>query len=285
MPDRVLVDSDAILPGPVFTGPDEEAVAPDDPPDVTAVSRVTGETLEPPIAVAVEDAVGQYTVMLTAADHTAELDIIDLTWSGEAGGKLRTYTQTVEVVGGFYNSIPSLRTVSSLAARPIEQLRKYRTEIEDICEEARGTAYVPRVAIDRFTGGLIRLKHRHVQRILSVTVDGTAQDAARYEVDPVTRTVTTSNGGIWFSSDVAIAYVHGYPSPPAALVEAERIFIRAKCTRDASDSNRNPSSVTNLATQEVYRYTTADPRFGRWTDIDEVNEKINAVPDERVLVR
>lgn len=286
MADRVLVDSDATLPGPVFTGPDEEAVAPDDTPDVVAVSRVTGETLEPPIAAAVdgEGAVGQFTVELTAADHTADLDIIDLTWSGEIAGKLRTYTQTIEVVGGFYDSVPSLRSISSLSSVPLASLRKYRAEIEDKCEEARGTAYVPRVAIETFAPGPIRLRHRHVQRLLSVTIDGTTQDVDHFEVDPVTRTVTSSNGGVWADTSITIAYVHGHLSPPVALVEACREFVRAKATVDKADTNRNPTSVTNLATQEVYRFGTADPKYGRWTGLESVDSRINSVADERVLI-
>lgn len=283
MTERVLVDSDATITGPVFTDADETAADTTSTPTVTAVSRVSGETLTAPSVTALA-AAGAYTADLTAAAHTAELDVIDLTWTGTVAGKTRTYSQTVEVVGGFYDSIPSLRTITSLASRPVAQLRKYRAEIEDKCEEARGTAYVPRCAIETFTSGPVRLRHRHVQRILSITVDGTTRDVADYEVDPITRTVTTANGGIWFTTDVVIAYVHGYLSPPAALVEACREFVRAKVTIDSADANRNPTSVTNLATQEIYRFGTADPKYGRWTGLESVDSRINSVTDERVLI-
>lgn len=284
MIERVLVDSDATITGPVFTDANEAAADTTGTPTVTVTSRVTGATLAAPVVTALA-APGEYTADLTALVHTADLDILDLVWTGTVATKTRRYTQTVEVVGGFYDSIPSLRTISSLATKPVAQLRKYRTEIEDKCEEARGTAYVPRVAVETFTCGPVRLSRRNVQRILSVTVDGVSRTAADYTADRVTRNVTTANGGIWFTDTVTIAYVHGHPQPPQALVEAEREFIRAKVTIDSSDANRNPTSVTNLATQEIYRFGTADPKYGRWTGLESVDSRINSVPDERVLIR
>lgn len=281
MTDRVLVGSDAVVTGPVFTTTDEVATDTTGTPTVTVTSRVTGETLTAPTVTALA-AAGAYTVDLTAATHTVALDFLDLVWTGTVSGKTRKMGQTVEVVGGFYESIPNLRTITSLATKPVDQLRKYRTEIEDICETHRGTAYVPRVAIETFTDGPVRLKHRHVGEILAVTIDGTAGDPDDFEVDPVTRTVTGSPG---YAETLTIAYVHGYTSPPQALVEACREYVRAKVTTDSSDANRNPSSVTNLATQEVYRFGTADPKFGRFTGIESVDARINQVDDERVLVR
>jgi len=229
-------------------------------------------------------AAGAYTVDLTATTHTVALDFLDLVWTGTVSGKTRKMGQTIEVVGGFYESIPNLRTISSLATKPVDQLRKYRTEIEDICETHRGTAYVPRVAIETFTDGPVRLKHRHIGEVLAVAIDGTAGTPGHYDVDPVTRTVT-ADGGPWFSESFTIAYVHGYTSPPQALVEACREYVRAKVTIDSSDADRNPTSVTDLVTQQVYRFGTADPKFGRFTGIESVDARINQVDDERVLVR
>ena len=283
MTDRVLVGSDAVVTGPVFTTTDEVATDTTGTPTVTCTSRVTGATLTAPTVTALA-AAGAYTVDLTATTHTVALDFLDLVWTGTVSGKTRKMGQTIEVVGGFYESIPNLRTISSLATKPVDQLRKYRTEIEDICETHRGTAYVPRVAIETFTDGPVRLKHRHIGEILAVTVDGTAGDPADYEVDSVTRTVS-SDGGMWFDETLTIAYVHGYTSPPQALVEACREYVRAKVTIDSSDADRNPTSVTDLVTQQVYRFGTADPRFGRFTGIESVDARINQVDDERVLVR
>jgi hypothetical protein len=283
--DRALVASDYTATSPVFTDGNEEAAACDAPPTVTITSRVTGEVVDTDTGTEVEDTPGVYTVTLAAALATASLDILDLVWEGTADGRVQTLSQTVEVVGGFYDSIPSLRTIPALGSKPAAQLRKFRTEFEDICETARGTAYVQRVAVETFRSGPVRLTHRHPGDILAVTVDGVAGDPDDYDVDPVTRTVTRGDYCLSFSDTVTIAYVHGYTAPPTGLVEACREYVRAKVTIDSSDANRNPSSVTNLATQEIYRFGTADPKYGRWTGLESVDSRINQVDDERVLIR
>lgn len=296
MPERISVGSDWTVTCPTFTGTDEEAVVPDTDPSITVTSRVTGLELTAP---AVSPIVGGteeapttdgYTAAFTAADHTVDLDILDVTWTADIDGATRVVTQVVEVVGGFYESIPGLRAISSLASattRPLAQLRKFRTEIEDICETARGTAYVERCAVEQFDvgpSGSVRLGHRHPSRILAVTVDGVAKTVGDYEVDLISRRFGPVSGRLPVNARVVVAYVHGYSSPPVALVEACREYVRAKCSIDSSSANRGVSSVTNLATQEVYRFTTADPKYGRWTGIEGVDERINTVDDERVLI-
>lgn len=288
MTDRALVASDYTAYSPVFTDGNEAASACDELPTVTVTSRVTGEVYGTYTGDAVGDQIGVYVASLSAAGPCAELDIVDLVWTGVAGGRGQTLTQEIEVVGGFYESIPALRTITVLSGKPAATLRKYRTEIEDICETHRGTAYVPRVAIETFDAdqrGQIRLKHRHVQRVLAVTVDGTARDIDLYEVDQVTRTFSSDAGGMWFAETMTVAYVHGYTSPPQALVEACREYVRAKVTVDSSNADRNPTSVTDLATQQVYRFGTADPKYGRYTGIESVDSRINQVDDERTLIR
>lgn len=288
MPERVIVDSDALVVGPTFTGTDEEAAATTGVPTVTVTSRALGTTLTAPTASA-GTGTGVYTVPLTTSAHTGSIDVLDLVWTGTVSGKTRVLSQSVEVVGGFYESIPNLRsitTLSSAATRPAAQLRRFRNELEDICEMARGTAFVHRCAIETHTTGPVRLKHRHVVSLLAVTIDGVAKTAADYTADPITRTLTTTDGSaVYFTDSVRVAYVHGYQSPPGALVEACREYVRAKATIDSSNANRNPTSVTELATGTVYRFGTADPKYGRWTGIEGVDERINQVDDERVLVR
>lgn len=284
MPLRVLVDSDATITGPIFTDANEEALDTTGTPTVAVVSRVTGDTLTAPTVTA-ETGAGIYTCALTAAAHTGEVDILDLTWTGTVASKTRTYRQTVEVVGGFYLSVPELRqttTLASASTRSADQLRKFRTEGEDIIETARGVAYVPRCAVETFgPDDVVRLRHRRVRSLLAVRVDGVDQDVADYEVDPVTRIVS---GSLPSSATVVVAYSHGYTTPPLAATEALREYVRAKAVMDSSSANRNPSSVTNLATGETYRFTTADARFGRFTGIEEVDARINMLDDERVFL-
>jgi len=286
--ERVLVGSDTDLIGPTFVGADEEAASPDEDPTVTVVSRVTHDTLTAPTVTGTGDP-AVYTARLTAADHTATLDVLDVTWTAVVGGMTRTHAQEVWIVGGVYETIPGLREITTLAnasTRPAAQLRKFRNEIESIIEEARGTAYVRRATVETFTIGRhpIRLRWRHCTP-LAVWVDGVAQDETLYDVDPITATVTTDAG--WFPAGtvVEIAYAHGHQAPPTLAVEAAREYVRAKCLTDSSSQMRGVSSVTSLATQEVYRFTTVDPKYGRFTGIEEVDSRILNLTDERVAIR
>lgn len=287
---RLLVGADAQVVSPTFTGLDEEPSDLDAVPTVAVTSLVTGDTLAAPTATSVEADSGSYQVTLTADDHLGELDVLDIVWTGEIDGAPRRATQRVEVVGAFYNTIPDLRaipTLSDAATVPLARLRKFRDEAEDVIEEARGAAYVPRVSVETVlltkSCAALRLAELHPSRLLALSIDDVAQDVADYDLDSDSRKVT---GAGWFAADstVRVAYVHGYEAPPALLVEAEREYVRAKCHVDGSNLQRNPISVSNLATGEVYRYGTADPKFGRWTGIPEVDDRIRMVPDERAVV-
>ncbi len=285
----MLVDGHATVLGPTFVDADETATDTTGTPTVAAVSRVSGDTLTAPAVTTLAGA-GAYSCELTPADHTADLDIIDLTWTGAVGGKTRTYRQTVEVVGDFYVSIAALRAISSLASastRPVDQLRRFRNEIEAIIEQARGTAYVHRVEIEEVRAdrvGYVVVSRRHPVRLLALSVDGEVRDVEDYEFVDNGVSVRPIDSRFTPGVKVRVAYVHGYEAPPQPLVEAVREYVRAKVTIDSSSANRNPSSVTDLATGQVYRFGTADPRFGRWTGLEEVDARINQVPDERAMI-
>lgn len=290
MPERVQVGSDAVVYSPIFTNADETATDTTGTPTVVAVSRVTGDTMTAP-AVTTLTAAGAYSCALTAAVHTVALDIIDLTWSGTVSTQTRTFTQTVEVVAGFYISVPELRaipTLSDAATRPVAQLRKFRTEGEDVCDEARGTAYVRRAEVESFTLGCStagkRLRRRHPGNPLAVRVDGVDKTAADYQIDPDTRLLTPVTGGYLPAGVYEVAYPHGHTNPPQGIREAVAEYVRAKCHVDSSSQQRNVSSVTSLASGEVYSFVNADPRFSRWTGIPTIDDRINMVPDERVLI-
>lgn len=286
MGERVLVDSHATITGPIFTDADETATDTTGSPTVAAVSRVTGATLTAP-AVTTLTAAGAYSCELTPTAHTGDLDIIDLTWTGTVASKTRTYMQTVEVVGAFYVSLPELRTVSVLSTRDAAQLRKFRMEAEDLIEPARGTAYVHRCAVESYDvqlTGLVRLRHRHPVRLLALRIDGEAQDVADFTFDAVTRTLVPVSGRFTCKTVVEVAYVHGYASPPQLLREAVTEYVRAKAVVADSSQQRGVSSVSSLATGEVYNFISPDPRFGRWTGVETADFRINLVDDERVLI-
>lgn len=290
MAERVQVGIDSVILSPTFFDADEAAADADATPSITVASAVTGAALTAPtVTSATGD--GNYQVTLGADTHCSAVDRLTLTWTAEVGGIERNLSQTVEVVGGFYESILGLRGISTLAdaaTQPTARLRRFRAQIEDIIEEARGVAYVPRVHIDTFylpSGAThVRLSKLRPLTILAVRYGSTSKTVANYDLDLDTRRFYPSSGVFPIDTVVTVAYVHGHATPPALAVEACREYVRAKCHVDASNVNRNPSSVTNIATGETYRWTTADPKYGRWTGIEEVDARINNLPDERVVI-
>ncbi|MCB9376799.1 MAG: hypothetical protein H6515_13155 [Microthrixaceae bacterium] len=289
MAERVVSGIDAVLLSPTFFDAGEAASVADDTPTLTVASAVTGGTLSAPMATSVGS--GVYSATLDADTHLSTVDRLTVTWAGEVDSLERNLSQTVDVAGGFYESILGLRSISTLSdasGQPTARLRRFRSQIEDIIEEARGTAYVPRVAVDTFhlpSGAThVRLSKLHPSAILAVRYGATAQTVGDYELDYDTRRFCPSSGVFPVDTVLTVVYQHGYTTPPDLAVEACREYVRAKCHVDASNVNRNPSSVTNIATGETYRWSTADPRYGRWTGIEEVDARINMLPDERVVI-
>lgn len=283
---RVVVGSDALIASPAFTGLDEEAAECDDPPTVTVWSAVEGDYLPTVTATEHESLTGVYEVVLTADDHLGQIDHLTVVWSGEVDGQTASRTEFVEVAGAAYETIPNLRTLALLddtAMFPTDRLRFFRDKFEQLAETARGVAYVHRVAVDTFTVGArtdLRLTHRRPVELLRLSVDGIDQDLEQFAFDPVTGLLAG-----WFADGavVEVVYSHGYEAPPAALVQACRDYVGACARADVSNIERNVSSYTNAATGETFRYSTADPRFGRWTGLEDVDAAINLVDDERVV--
>lgn len=284
---RVPLGSDIRITAPTFTSVDEAATDTTATATCVAVSRATGDTLTAPTVTA-ESGAGAYTAILTAAVHTASVDLLDLTWSGVIATYTRTLTQTVEVAGDVYVPTVDLRAITALSnttTHPNEKLRRLRTEAEQIIERARGTAYVTRCAVESFVvdrSRTVRLANPHASSLVRVTVNGTDQTLADYEIDADVRRVDP-DGGFWVPGDeVTIAYLHGHTRPPQALCEAVKEYVRAKAVAETSDQQRDVISFTNLATGEAFRFSTPDWSRGRYTGIEAVDSRINSVADERV---
>lgn len=287
MLERVLVDSDSTIVGPAFSGADEEAAATATTPTVAVVSLLTGDTLTAP-TVSSGTGTGVYNAALTAADHTGNVDLLELTWTGTVSGKARVLTQRVEVVGGYYTSIPELRALSPLSdasKHPGARLKRLRAACEDLIErQALGVAFVPRAQVDEFytNGQTIRLR-RQVRELVRVLFDDVEQTVGSFEVNPQTSRLSYVNGGSFpRGTQVTVCYRHGYDHPPVLLVEAVREYVRAKAVEDASTQNRNADVVT-MANGETYRFYTANPGIQRWTGLSYVDDRINSVPSERVV--
>lgn len=277
----LVVGSDARVISPLFTDLDEVPAAVTGVPTVSVVSLLTG-ALAAPTATAYPDMTGLYRATLTAAVHLTEPDELTITWAGTVDGAARTLTSTAEVAGGVYvptDVLAGQRTVPDTTVG-LDVVRAWRDVFEWLAERARGVAYVPRLAVEDHPvtdRGVVSLGWARPRAIRAVWVDGVAVDADAYTLDAGAGTVSGS-----FCSPTRIAYTHGHDRPPAALVVAERDYVRAKVLSDTSDQHRNVISFTDRVSGETYRYGTADWKAGRWTGMESIDSLIASVPDERI---
>jgi hypothetical protein len=296
---RVLVGSDNTITSPVFVGPDGETPTATTGLPVVAVSRAVGTVLTVPVAVSVST--GVYSTVLTAAAHTAILDRLTVTWTGTAGGRVQTYSTTVEVVGSHYVTIPELRALPGLGSSSgvaTARLLEARDEFADIAEDYRGVSYVPRYHLETikegyaYPYGFLRgsrtfLRHIRPRVIRTLTLAGVAVTdlttvaftlAGSLDWSYASATVPVSITGI--PRDIVVGYEHGYDNPPEAVRRACRQYVRSTLLGDTSGVPRDIvyQSMDGMTT----RYSSPDKAAGRPTGYIEVDRLLNSVIDERV---
>lgn len=285
---RVLRGSDTTITSPTFVGADGETPTDiDDLPTVT-VTDYAGTALADPTAVDGAGETGLYTVELTAADHTDVLNLLTLTWTGTVAGKTQTYSQDVEVVGGFYASLPSIRDQQGLGdpdKYPTARLREVREEFERLVDEYRGAAFVPRLAYETVRGvhwfSSYLLGQMNPRVVRSITVASVAQDTASWLLNDYGLLYSETSSVSWSAGETAtVAYEHGYDGPPPELQRACREYVRAVLLKETSGVDRDiiwqsfEGGVTN-------RYSTPDWSNGRPTGWLEVDRLLNQLPDNR----
>ena len=275
---RVVAGSDVEVLSPVFVGPDGETAATLDATPTCTVVDGAGTALAAPVVTSA--GVGIYAAALTAAVHTALLDTLTLTWTGTVGGKVQRATQTVQVAGGVFVALSTLRQVPALDNTdkyPTATLRMAREEFEEIAEQYLKVAFVPRAARETITGTgqcHLVLAHPMPRAIRSITVDGTTVDVATVRVDDagwITRGDAWPRGSV-----VEVVYEHGFTSPPGPIVRACVEFVRAGLLQSTSGVPRNTIDVSIEGVS--LRTSTADITQGRPTGWLTVDAALNQAP-------
>lgn len=191
-------------------------------------------------------------------------------------------------------SVPGL---SDTAAYPDALLARMVAVFEALAESYRGVAFTPRTATlnvplgAAFTCPLQRLylPRPRVRSVTSVTVDGTAVDAADFEVGDVAGGVTVvySAAG-WVGAEAVVVFEHGFDAPDSGtwpegemLLEACRTYVRAKVKQAGSGVSRDAISIAG-PDGGTTRYSTPDVSQGRPTGYLEVDELLNLLPDYRI---
>lgn len=205
-----------------------DATAADPSPDsaTVVITRVSDGSTLTGIGTVDTSGVGTATVTLTPA-HTALLDTLNVVWTATFGGQSQTFTDIVEVAGGYLCDLAELRApFTSTTAYPTAKLADIRTEAEQRLEKACGRAFVPRYKLERqsYNGGWITTKP-DLRTVRSLTVDGTV-----YTADDIAN-LTLENGIGWVSLNrygwgcrsslpITIGYEYGLDYPDADITRA-----------------------------------------------------------------
>lgn len=167
--------------------------------------------------------------------HTADLDVLTITWTSATLGTLVTQ---VEVVGGFVCSIgqidAALTRGGTATAYAVADKERARAAAVDAFETACGVAFTPRYAREKFFGDgyELLLPTPHVRSLRSVSIDGTALTAdelAAIDVDTRAGRLIRQVG--WFSwqrtRGITVTWEHGHTSAPADVSRAVAMLAAA----------------------------------------------------------
>jgi hypothetical protein len=231
-------------------------------PDGTALSPA-------PVATKPGGTTGQYRIVLASQP---EVTWLDLAWTGTIGGQPQTLGGRVEWLGEHLFTIPALRALKILNARPFEsattwpdsQLHDARAAVTDEITRILGFSPVPRFAREVLDGGSSQmvLGNLKASRLLSVTVNGAVQSLSGYTVRPTgileaTSAYTWGPATTYGRSNVTVEYVHGWDRVQGN--GAHMAMMMAAADLDPSGY----SSATTVSTPDGGSYTYEPSETGR----------------------
>ncbi|HTE69091.1 MAG TPA: hypothetical protein VK942_10090 [Actinomycetes bacterium] len=199
---------------------------------------------------------GKYSFVLAGQP---EVTVFDVAWSGAIGSQSVTKKTQVEVVGDLLFTLAAAKAwdagaIPNAGVSDADILAKRISLLDDLERPQRcNVAFVPRYTRETHhgTGGDLRLWSARATKLLSVTVNGVAQDLAGFTLgqDGILRATsnyaygtTPIRSGI---SNVVVEYVRGHDQVPGPVSEAALRIARA--TLVPSNIGDRATSITNDA--------------------------------------
>jgi hypothetical protein len=252
----------------------ENGVPTDPSPDAATVTITRDDgTVIVTDAATVNAGTGVASYTLTP-DDTANLDLLTVTWTAEFGGSEQTYTDTVEIVGGFLFTVAQAKALSGLASKTTQQIIDARTLVETALEDACGVAFVPRYQRESLSGlGFTQaiLSMPRVTAVRSLTLNGAVVTDAASVVPSGSGAIHYPAGFTRGFGNYEVAYEHGWPSPPPRVSQAALRWARSILIDGPIDDRY--TSVSN----EVGTFALATPGLrGSVSGLPEVDATIAA---------
>jgi hypothetical protein len=234
-----------------------------------AVTRLSDGTTVTTGSVTNEPPAGQWSVTIAATANTL-LDTLTVTWTGVVSGVAQQYVDTVEVAGDTFFALAEARALSPLSdtvAYTTADITDTRTGVEQAIEQAAGVAFVPRYALERYTGdgsSSLMLRRPRPTSIRSASIAGTVLSAPQLadlnlylnQTGEVWSTLLAWTW-TWGRNNIVIGYEHGYPQPPVEIKRAALMLAKMWLTERRSPVDDR--AITFNAGAEGGTYSLAVP--------------------------
>lgn len=263
----------------------DEALTDATNPLTVAVTRLDGTAVTS--GTSTRASLGTYTFALPGQD---DLDLLQAAWTGEVAGDTVTFTDLVEIVGGFVFQTSTARAryreLKDPAVVTPARLADLRTEIEVEFETICGQAFVPRFGRHETVGRsspYLGVPDTFLRRVRSVTVGGVAWDPSAVAALRCTRSgyLVRPAGAVWpTGSPVVVEYEHGRDVCPPPISTAAIIRIRSLINPGGGGL---PDRAETIVTPEGASYRLAMPGADS-TGIPDVDGALAKYPKPKRLV-
>ena len=202
----------------------------------------------------VYDGTAKTLTLLIDASLLPRLDTYTITWSGTVDGQPWSWTDELELVGGYLFEIADLRAsdkaFTNTTKYPTADLAVARMSVEETIEgdKAAAVAFVPRGARATVSGtgrSDIRLPHYEVREVYALSVDGlayTSQQIAALIIDDDRLFLPE---GVWDKGkrNIVVHYAHGRDYAPGPIVRAALMLAKEYIVASDTPSRATATSV------------------------------------------
>lgn len=214
-----------------------------------------------------------------------KLDTYSVVYTGvtQPGGQSVSWTDTIELVGGYLFEISDLRTMDraflDLTKYPTETLQQVRIWVEDVIEGPRAAqvAFVPRGRRTTLNGTAPDLNRGYhpllygndyrdlicpdfeIRSLYSASINGTALTQTEIddvEIDDNILHRSANNdfpAWPWGKRNISLHYSHGYDRPPGAIIRAGLILAREYLIKSDLPGRATATSIGD----QLFRLTIA----------------------------